>query len=104
MTNKRRKPCHASALGHTEVARLLNAAMRLTGDAELTAHNIHDWMEGGDTYDKADATVRAYMGDEMYDAIELTARLVGVLHARLQGYDTCTVGGMKFCNLQAGLK
>lgn len=98
-----------SYLDDDEVARRLNKALSLTGCAALTEKDIGDWVgddssAAGENYDKTDKAVRAYMGDEMYEAIAPTARLLGTLHARLQGIDECTIGGYGFKNLQSGLK
>lgn len=86
-------------LTDTELARKLNEALHLTGTDVLTGDDIEDWIEGGDAYDKADAAVRAYMGDAMYDAINPTARIYDVLQACLQGVNECTISGMHFTNL-----
>lgn len=95
-------------LSDEAVADRLNEALGLKGRARLTARNVEDWVGEtngcGPTYAKAEKAIRRYMGDEMYDAAEALARMIPMLHARLQGIDEIVSGGMSLQNLTRGLK
>ena len=73
----------------------LDALIAATG-IKLTQADYEDWLDGGYNYDKFDAAVRAFLGPDLYDAGERTARLDGVLHAILAGQKKATIGGMAF--------
>jgi hypothetical protein len=81
---------------YADIAAKVSAATGIS----ITAQNIEDWYDGGETFHGTDHLIRAYMGKELYDAATECARCTSVFQAKLDGCDEVTIGGITFHNLQ----